>query len=165
MKLYMKQKVFSWRDKFSVASENGEPRYFAEGEFLSLGKKLHIYDTTGAEQAFIRQKVLSFLPRYFVEIGGRVVCEIVKEFTLLRPKYRIDGLPWRVDGDFWAHEYSLNDGQREIMRLSKAWFTWGDSYELDIADAGDELLCVSVALAIDAVLASEQSAASSSSNH
>lgn len=81
MKLYIKQKVFSWGDKFTVKDVNGEDRYFVEGEIFSWGKKLHVYDMCGNEVAFIQQKLFSFLPRYFVYVGDAQVAEIVKEFT------------------------------------------------------------------------------------
>lgn len=99
MKLYMKQKVFSWTDKFNVADANGNTRYYVEGELFSWGKKLHIYDNTGREVAFIRQKLMSWLPRYFIEINGVTVATVVKEFTLFKPSYRVDGLPWQMKGD------------------------------------------------------------------
>ena len=156
MRLYIKQKVFSWRDRFVVKDESGNDRFSAEGEFFTWGKKLHIYNANGAEVAFIRQKVLSLMPRFFVEIGGHEVCEIVKEFTFFRPSYRIAGLPWHLSGDVWAHEYSLDDaGGRQVMRMSKKWFTWGDSYELDITDAQNELHCLCVALAVDCAVATQ----------
>ena len=155
MRLYLKQQVFSWRDRFYVKDEAGTDSYYIEGEIFSWGKKLHIYDISGREVAFIRQKVMSWLPKYFVEIDGRVVCEIIKEFTFFKQRYRLGGIPWRMDGDFWAHEYSLYDNQRQIMRLSKKWFTWGDSYELDIAQPQDELMCLCVALAVDCALAQQ----------
>jgi uncharacterized protein YxjI len=155
MKLYMKQKVFSWRDKFNIADEQGSLRYYAEGELFTWGKKLHIYDSTGQEAAFIRQKLMSWLPRYYVEINGVTVAAVVKKFTFFKPSYRVEGLPWQMQGDFWAHNYVMHDGQRDIMKLSKAWFTWGDSYELEIYDPRDELLCLCVALAVDCALAQE----------
>ena len=155
MKLYLQQKVFSWRDRFYVKDEFGNDRYYVEGEIFSWGKKLHIYDINGSEAAFIRQKVVSWLPKYFVEMGGQVICEIVKEFTFLKQKYRLNGIPWRMDGDFWAHDYSLYDNTRQIMRLSKEWFSWGDSYELDIAQPQDELLALCVALAMDCAMAAQ----------
>lgn len=161
--LYMKQKVFSWTDRFNIKDELEQDRYFVEGEFLSWGKKLHIYDASGAEVAFIRQKVLAFMPRYIVEIDGREVCQIVKRFTFLRPRYELEGLPWHVQGEFLSHEFTLYDGDREIMRLFKHWFTWGDSYALDIADRENELLCLCVTLAIDAAMADADAAASSAS--
>lgn len=157
MKLYMKQKVFSWTDKFHIADESGNSRYYVEGELFSWGKKLHIYNHAGQEVAFIRQKVMSWLPRYFVEINGSIVATIVKEFTFFRPSYHVEGLPWQLEGDFWAHDYVLYDGRQEIMRLSKAWFTWGDSYELAIFNPQNEILCLSVALAVDCAVAQEQS--------
>lgn len=157
MKLYMKQKVFSWTDRFHVVDEQGNPRYDVEGELFSWGKKLHIYNSGGQEVAFIRQKVMSWLPRYFVEIDGAVVATIVKEFTFFRQSYSVEGLPWQMDGDFWAHEYVMYDGRQEVMRLSKAWFTWGDSYELEIFDPRNEVLCLSVALAVDCAVAQAQS--------
>ncbi len=155
MRLYMKQKVFSWRDRFFIKDEYGADRYAVEGEFFSWGKKLHIYDIHGREIAFIRQKLLSWLPRYYVEIGGRVLCEIVKEFTFFKHSYRLEGIPWRMQGDFMAHDYCLYDADRQIMRLYKKWFTWGDSYELDIANPQDELLCLCVALAVDCAMAQQ----------
>lgn len=159
MKLYIKQKVFSWVDRFTVKDEAGQDKYFIEGEFFSFGKKLHVNDMSGAESAFIQQKVLTFLPRYFVFIDGQEVAEIVKEFTFLHPKYSIEGLGWDITGSFWAHDYEIVQNNRPIVTIHKEWMTWGDCYELNIADPRDELLALSVVLAIDSVMASEAAAA------
>lgn len=156
MKLYIKQKIFSWNDKFSVYDENGTERYFVEGEFFSWGKKLHVYDSMQQEAAFIRQEVLTFLPKFIVSINGQDVAEIVKEFTFFKPRYRIDGLGWEIDGDFWDHDYEITQNGRTIVRLSKEWFTWGDCYELDIESQEDEIVALAVVLAIDCVLAAQK---------
>ena len=158
MKLYIKQKVFSWRDRFAVKDEAECDRWFAQGEIFTLGRKLHVYDASGAEVAFIRQKVLSLLPRYYIEIDG-MEYEFVREFTLLRPKYTIRNLDWTIDGNFMEHNYTVRNNHGDVMRISKAWLTWGDFYELDIADAQNELLCLCGALAIDCINADEASAA------
>ena len=162
MKLYIKQKVFSWRDRFAVKDEAQQDRWFAQGEIFTLGRKLHIYYANGAEAAFIRQKLLSFLPRYYIEIGNNVY-EFVREFTFLRPKYTIRNLDWVIDGNFWEHNYTVTDGRGIVMQMSKAWLSWGDYYELDMADDRDELLCLCVALAIDCITA-DAAAASSAAN-
>ena len=44
MKLYIKQKVFSIKDKFTIKDEEGNDKYFVEGKILSLGKKFHVYN-------------------------------------------------------------------------------------------------------------------------
>ena len=149
MKLYIRQKVFSWKDKFTVKDFDGRDVYQVEGEFFSLGKKLHIYDMSGNEVAFIQQKVLSFLPRYYVYVGDNQVAEIVKKFTFLRPKYEVLGLNWHVEGDFFAHNYVITDGNSMVVEINKEWMTWGDCYELNISPNANEIIALATVLAID----------------
>ena len=165
MKLYIKEKVFSWGDKFTVKDAYGEDKYIVEGEVFTFGKKLHVYDKQGREVAFIKQEVWSFLPRYYVFCGDRQIAEIKKEFTFLFPRYTIDGLGWEIDGSFMAHDYQITKRGRKIVTISKEWMTWGDSYELDIADPADELVALAVVIAIDCVTEASSAAASSASNH
>ena len=164
MKLYIKEKVFSWGDKFTVKDAYGEDKYVVEGEVFSWGKKLHVYDRSGREVAFIKQELWSFLPRFYVFCGGRQVAEIKKEFTFLFPRYTIEGLGWEIDGSFMAHEYEITKNGYPIVSISKEWMTWGDSYELTISNPQDEIVALAVVLTIDCVMAAQSSAAASSSN-
>ena len=150
MKLYIKEKVFSWGDKFTVKDQYGNDKYIVEGEIFTWGKKLHVYDMHGREVAFIKQEIWSFMPRYYVFCNGRQVAEIKKEFTFFFPRYSIDGLGWEIEGSFMAHDYEITQGGRSIVTIRKAWMTWGDTYELDIADPADEILALAVVLTIDA---------------
>lgn len=161
MKLYIQQKFFSWKDKFFIKDKDGNDRYYVEGELFTLGKKLHIYDMNGGEVAFIQQKVLSFLPKFFVFVGDTQVAEIVKEFTLFKNKYRIDGLNWEVHGNFLDHDYEIVSEGRTIATVAKEWLVWKDAYELNVHNASDTVLALSVVLAIDCVLDMQQRAAAS----
>lgn len=162
MKLYIKQKVFSFNDKFTVKDESGADRYFVEGEIFTLGKKLHVYDVNHTERIFLQQKVWTFLPRFFVFVDGLQVAEIVKEFTFLKPKYSILGLNWEVIGNFWAHDYEIINQGHVVVNIKKEWITWGDTYVLDIPDQRDELNALAVVLAIDAVMSQQRAATNSS---
>ena len=64
-RLYMKQKVFSLKDRFTIKDEYDTDVYYVEGEFLSLGKKLHVYNTRDEEVAYIQQKLLPISSRSF----------------------------------------------------------------------------------------------------
>ena len=161
-KLYIKQKVFSWKDRFSVFNELGEDVYRVEGEVFSLGKKLHIYDLYDNEAAFIHQKVLSFLPKYYISRNGTDIAEVVKQFTFLKAKYQVPAFGWTVQGNFTAHEYTITgSGGQLVATISKHWFSWGDTYELDAERGVDPLNVLAVVLIIDAVLAAQDAAASS----
>ncbi len=155
MALYMKQKVFSWGDKFFVYDESGREKYHVKGEVFSLGKKLHLYDDCERELAFIQQKLLTFLPKYLVSREGSQIAEVVKEFTFFKPVYSVKGLGWRVEGDFFSHEYEISADGRTIVRVTKEWFTFGDSYCIDIDPGVDEATALAIVLVIDACLDAE----------
>ena len=155
MNLYIKQKVFTWGDQFTVYDEAGSERYTVQGEVFSWGKKLHLYDLAGVECAFIRQKVWTFLPRYYINRGGVDVAEVVKEIAFFRQSYTVSGLGWQVAGDIFAHEYEITDGTRTVVTVSKQWMTWGDAYEIHISPDVDEVDALAVVLVIDACLESQ----------
>lgn len=156
MQLFIKQKVFSWGDKFYVKNQYDEDVFCVQGEVFSIGKKLHIYDMNENELAFIKQKVLTFLPRYTIFQNDIQVAEVMKKISLLTQKYVVDGLGYTIDGDFLAHEYEVKDsGENTVTTVSKKWMTWGDTYVIDTLDIVDPVIAVSLVIIIDACLATE----------
>ena len=164
MYLYMKQKVFSWKDKFSIQDAFGQDKYYVEGKMISIGKKLRLYDAAGNELAFINQKVVALMPKFSVEIGGQEAAVIKKKFSFFKPKYYIEGPGWEVEGDFFGHDYTITENGNPIVSIHKKWMAWGDTFELEIADESREVLALATVLAIDAVLDSQQAGAVSFNN-
>ncbi len=152
MKLYIRQKVFSWGDRFTVKDAAGVDRYTVEGEVFTFGKKLHLYDMYGREAAYIEQRMMSILPSYRIYVGDREIAQVIREFTLFIARYRVTGLDWQVVGEVWQHEFSVTCADRTVATIRKAWMTWGDSYELHIFDAADTLAALATVLAIDAAM-------------
>ena len=165
MKLYIREKVFSWGDKFTVKDEYGNDKYLVQGEVFSWGKKLHVYDSVGREVAFIKQEVWSLLPRFYVFCGDEQIAEIKKEFTFLFPKYSIQGLGWEIEGKLMAHDYEIIQNGHSIVTISKEWMTWGDSYELNIVNPEDEIVALAVVLTIDCVMEANSGASAAASGN
>lgn len=156
MELYMKQKVFSWGDKFSVYDEMGNEKYYVEGEVFSFGKKLHLYSAAGNELAYIEQKIWTWLPKYNIYRDGNHVAQVVKEFTFFKQEYTVNGPDWKVHGDFFDHDYDVTKDGLMIASVSKEWFTWGDAYKISVAPGVDEATALSVVLVIDACIEAAQ---------
>ncbi len=152
MKLYIKERIFTFGDKFSVYDAQGNEKYTVEGELFTWGKKLHVYNRVGMEVAYIEQELFTFLPCYHVYVGGRDIAQVRKELSWFVPKYYVAGLGWDVEGEFFNHEYIVSDSGRQIVRISREWMTWGDSYELDISGGADEIMALAVVLTIDCVV-------------
>lgn len=155
MKLYIKQKPLSLKEKFSVINSKEEDRYFVEGEVLSLGRKLHIFDAANKETATIKQKFLSLQPRFFVYQGGKPVMEVVQKFTLMKHKYAIYGSDWTVSGDLGEHDYSITCSYGKVGVVKRTEFAGGDCLEMDLSNTVNEAMlvrAVATVLAIDCVV-------------
>lgn len=162
-KLYIKEKLLSFVDHFTVKNENEEDCYVVQGDRVQIGgKKLHIFDMNEREQLMIQQKILALMPKFFVYKGDEQVAMIQKKMSFLGSKYIVEGPGWEVKGKVMGHDYTMTKDGKEIVSLHKAWLSWGDSYEMDIADDVDEVLALAVVLAIEMVIQQEETNASAS---
>ena len=158
--LYIKQKVFSLGGKFTVKDQQERDVYFVEGSFMQIPKTFSIMDTTSEEIALITKKVFSFLPKFFVEVDGREVLTIKKEFSFFKARYTIDAAGVEVHGNWWDMDFQVLQHGKVVGKVSKEWFTWGDSYQVQILDEEMEGVIIAIVVAIDCVKA-DQAAASS----
>ena len=155
MKLYFKQRMFSWFDSYDIyymtgGEETGAVAYTVEGK-LAWGHCLHILDPQGRHIATVQQQVFTFLPKFDMYVGDEYVGTIRKEFTFLRPSFNLDYNGWRVEGSFMEWDYTILDGTgRQVAAVSKELFHWTDTYVIDVADQRDALYALMVVLAIDA---------------
>lgn len=150
MKLLFKQRMFSWFCSYDVYDEAGNVVFVVKGE-LSWGHLLRIYDANGAEVGYIQEKILTWLPKFEVYVGGRYLGSICKEFTFFKPKFNIDYNGWQVDGDWLEWDYRILDGSgRGVAAVSKQLWNWTDTYMIDVYDPGDAVCALMLVLAIDA---------------
>ena len=150
MKLLFKQRFFSWFDSYDIYNEAGEVVYTVKGQ-LAWGHCLKIYDARGMEIGTVKERVLTWLPKFEMYLGDRYIGCISKEFTFLRPKFNIDCNGWQVDGDWFEWDYEiLNSAGRTVANVSKELWNWTDTYVFDVRDPLDALCALMLVLAIDA---------------
>ena len=154
MRLLFKQRFFSWFDSYDIYDEDGSTVYVVKGE-LSWGHRLQIYDAYGTPVGTVQEKVLTWMPKFELYIGEHMVGVLDKDFTFFRPKFHLDCHGWTVEGDFWEWDYTVTDGRRTVMSLSKELWNWTDTYSMDIPRTEDALLCLMIVLAIDAAKCSQ----------
>ncbi len=150
MKLLFKQRLFSWFDSYDIYDEAGETVYTVKGQ-LSWGHCLKIFDRYDNEIGTVKERVLTWLPKFEIWLGDRYLGCIAKEFTFLRPKFDIDYNGWHVEGDFMEWDYTiLNSAGQRIAVVSKELLHWTDTYVIDVEDPQDALGALMLVLAIDA---------------
>ena len=155
MRYVLKQKFWSWGDDFRIRDADGKDAFFVDGRAFSWGDKLSFQDMQGKELAFIRQKLLAWGPTYEITSGGNLVAVVKKKlFTLLRCRFTVD-VPGPDDleaqGSFLDHEYTFERHGQSVAQVSKQWFSWTDTYGVDVANGEDEVLVLASTVVIDMV--------------
>lgn len=158
MKLLFKQRFFSWFDSYDIYNEDGDTIYIVKGQ-LSWGHCLKIFDAYDNEIGTVRERVLTFLPKFELYLGEEeeyVGC-ISREFSFFRPHYTIDCNGWQIEGDFMGWDYRIfDDSGQYIAAVSKQLFNWTDTYVIDVRDPKDALCALMLVLAIDAEKCSQK---------
>ena len=155
MRYMMKQKLFSWGDDFTIKTADGQDAFFVDGKAFSLGDKLSFQDMSGKELAFIRQKLLSWGPTYELYRDGNLLAVVKKKLiTFFHCRFLID-VPGPDDleakGDFIDRSYEFTRGDRKVAEVSKRWFSWTDTYGVDIDEGEDHVLILASSVVIDMV--------------
>lgn len=150
MRLYFRQRAFSWFDSYDVWDENDRTFCTVKGQ-LSWGHCLKLFDTMGNEIGMVKERIFTWLPAFELYLGGRYIGSIRKEFSFFHPRYNIDCSGWHVEGSVMEWDYTIYDRDgREIAEIGKELFHWTDHYIIDVRNPGDALCAVMLTLAIDA---------------
>lgn len=150
MKLLFKQRFFSWFDSYDIFDEAGNTVFTVKGQ-LAWGHCLKIYDTYGREIGTVKERVLTFLPKFEMYLGDQYVGCISKELTFFKPKFNIDCNGWRMEGDWLEWEYMILDAYgKRVANISKEIWNWTDTYVIDVEDPQNALCVLMLVLAIDA---------------
>ena len=93
MRMYFKQRLFSWFDSYDIYNEQGNPIYVVKGQ-ISWGHCLKIFDPYGNEAGTVKEQIFTFLPKFEIYQGNQYLGCIKKEFSFLKPRYDIDYNGW-----------------------------------------------------------------------
>ena len=99
----------------------------------------------------IKERILTFLPKFEVYRGGQYLGCIKKEMSILRPKYNIEYNGWHIEGSFLEWNYQITDRRGGMVAaVSKELFHLTDQYVIDVVNPQDGLTALMFVLAIDA---------------
>lgn len=149
----MRQKLISLGDDFTIEDASGNPAFEVDGKVMSLRDTFELKDRQGNVVATIRGKLISLRSKMEIIRNGEVAATVTKAlFSPLSDKYKVDiagGDDLRLDGSILEHEYTLRRGNTVVGQVSKRWFTFTDTYGIDVAPGEDDALVLSIAVALD----------------
>jgi uncharacterized protein YxjI len=153
MRYVMKQKLWSLGSDFVIKDQEGQPRFSVASKLLSIGRDLSFNDSAGNQLARIHQKILSIGNTYEIYHGDTLFA-VVKEGWLPLLTYRfsveVEGSGHvEIKGNFSSHEYTFTSNGQTVATVSRAWFSFTDSYGVDVAPGQDDVLILACTVVVD----------------
>jgi uncharacterized protein YxjI len=155
MRYVMRQKLLSLADNFTIKNEQEQDVFLVKGKLFSFGDKLSFQDLAGKELVFIDQRLLNWSPTYELWKQGELLAVVKRElFSFIHHRFTVD-VPGpndlEAEGDFLDHEYMIMRGGSVVATVSKRWFSWTDTYGIEVADGEDDVLLLATAVVVDMV--------------
>lgn len=153
MKYLIKEKIFTFADRFTIEDHSGYPQYNVVGKILAIGNKLNLYDMNGKELLYIEEKIFRFLPEYTIYRQGKRIGKIKKELTFMKPKFNISSSygDFTLDGDVFHHSFNILKNGKPVAWISKKWVSLSDTYSVEIEEDEDHPFILSIVIILDQI--------------
>lgn len=151
MKYYVKQKVFSLKDKFYIKDESQNDKYMVQGKMFSLTNQLDLMNLNEEVLLTANKRMFQFFPKYAIVDSRGEQQAVVKRLFGLRPKFNvfIGNETLEVQGSFFAHSFTIIRNGINIASIIKKVMAFGDAYEIEIDEPNNEMLYLFIVIIID----------------
>lgn len=150
----IRQNLISIGDDFWIENAEGKKTYKVDGKVLKIRKTLVFEDAQGKKLAQIQQRLLAIRDTMAVDDAeGNEIAKIQK--ALISPfvdRWSVKvktGEDLAVAGSILDHEYTIKQGKVKVATVSKKWFSFTDTYGVEIEAGQNDVLILAVAVAID----------------
>ena len=148
----VKQKFRLGGERFDIKDEMGNVAYQVEGSFFKIAKTFTIFDNSGEQVSEISKEMLTFLPRFEIQLTNGDSFYIRKKLTFFRDKYEFDNLGLRIEGNIWDLNFKLLDDRDQLIaEIKKELFHLTSTYNVTVLEDAYADLVISLCVAIDYV--------------
>lgn len=150
----IRQNLISIGDDFWIENAEGKKTFKVDGKVLKIRKTLVFEDAQGKKLAQIQQRLLAIRDTMVVDDAeGNEIAKIQK--ALISPfvdRWSVKvktGEDLAVTGSILDHEYTIKQGRTAVASVSKKWFSFTDTYGVQVEAGQNDVLILAVAVAID----------------
>lgn len=152
LRFIVRQKIFSFGDSFNITDKNGTPHYRVQGKFISIGKKLDLYDMGDKHLVHIKQEIFRLLPEYYLYENDEVTARVKKQFTFLKSKIDIESIygDFTIDGSVFSYNFTVRKDGKVVAEVSKEFLTFSDTYGVEVYDENVDFI-LALVIVIDQI--------------
>ena len=167
MKRYIfKEKFFKITDKYWIKDEDGKDSFYLDQDFTFMGYRAAVYGPDRQRLFRIEKKILSLLPKFFVNFEDGSEMVINQRFTLLRKSIDVDTDFGTINlkGSIWDYNFVISlDGQK-IGEVNSKFISLTDQYALTVYDEDYTLAMIALVICLNKIQDDEESAAAATAS-
>ncbi|HLO16867.1 MAG TPA: LURP-one-related family protein [Anaerolineales bacterium] len=150
----IRQNLISIGDDFWIENEEGKKVFKVDGKVLRIRKTLVFEDLNGNPLCTIKERLLTIRDTMTIVGPDGEQLAVIKKALIapLRDRWSVNvrnGPDLDVQGNIFDHEYSIKQGWNKVAEISKKWFSFTDTYGVQIDPGQNDILILAVAIAID----------------
>lgn len=150
----IRQNLISIGDDFWIENAEGKRVFKVDGKVLRIRKTLMFEDAQGKKLAQIQQRLLTIRDTMVIDDADGNEIAVVKKALIapFRDRFSVkvkNGQDLDVQGNILDHEYTVKNDSGKVGQVSKKWFTFTDTYGVEIDPGQNDILILAVAVAID----------------
>ncbi len=152
MKVYIKNKFWSWGGGSSVVNENKEPVFQVKGKVFSITRKKYLCDLDGNRLYTIRNKWFNwFIHKAFIyDSNNNKIATVKDKWFNIKNEYFIEDYKdeIKIDGQFFSLSSTILKNGEPIGTIRRRITFINDAFELE-ANEQDMPFLIALVIAID----------------
>ena len=152
MKVYIKNKFWSWGGGSSVVNENNEPVFQVKGKVFSITRKKYLCDLDGNRLYTIRNKWFNwFIHKAFIyDSDNNKIATVKDKWFNIKNEYFIEDYKdeIKIDGQFFSLSSTILKNGEPIGTIRRKLTFINDAFELE-ANEQDMPFLIALVIAID----------------
>ena len=151
------QKVNVRRDIFSIYDPDEQVKYYVQGKLSGTNVNLQLLDAQKRHIASVKKTFIAWRAPVFheskpadysIEISGTQVATLKTRLSTKRENFEIEPYGWIVKGSVLKWEFTVNDGEDEVVHISKRKGYDNPTYILDFPHEQHEIIGLLIVLTL-----------------
>ena len=151
------QKTNVRKDIFSIYDRDENEKYYVHGKLSSTNVNLQLYDRSNQRIGAVKKNLISLRAPvfheskpadYVIEIYGEKVATLKTKLSTNRENYEIIPYGWIIKGSILKWDFTVTDGDQEIVHISKRKGYDSPTYILDFPHEKDEIIGLLIVLTL-----------------
>lgn len=161
MKKYIfKEKFFKITDKYWIKDGEGRDSFYLDQDFTFMGYRAAVFNPDMERLFTINKKIISLLPKFYVDFEDGSQMIINKRFTILRKSIDVDTDFGTINlkGSVWDYNFVITLDGEKIGEVSRKFISLTDHYVLTVFDEKYTLAMIALVICLNKIHDDEESA-------